>query len=95
MKKTVLRKYARLIAEIGINVKKGQEVIVRADLDQPEFVTYVVTECYKLGASKVTVEWDYQPLTKINTRYRTLSVLSKVENGKKKSSTTVLRRSPR
>lgn len=79
MKKTVLRKYARLIAEIGINVKKGQEVVVRADLDQPEFVTYVVTECYKLGAAKVMVEWDHQPLTKINTKYRSLSVLSKLE----------------
>lgn len=79
MKKTVLRKYARLIAEVGINVKKGQEVVIRAELDQPEFVTYVVTECYKLGAAKVMVEWDHQPLTKINTKYRSLSVLSKLE----------------
>ena len=53
MKKTVLRKYARLIAEMGVNVKKGQDVVIRAELDQPEFVSYVVTECYKLGAAKV------------------------------------------
>ena len=80
MKKTVLRKYARLIAEIGINVKKGQEVVVRADLDQPEFVSYVVTECYKLGAAKVMVEWNYQPLEKIHNRYRSLKTLSKIED---------------
>ena len=35
MKKTVLRKYAQLLVRCGINVQKGQEVLVYADLDQP------------------------------------------------------------
>ena len=61
MKKTVLREYARLIVRSGVNVQKGQEVIVYADLDQPEFVAMVVDEAYKAKAKKVTVEWDYQP----------------------------------
>ena len=34
MKKTVLREYARLIVRTGINVQKGQDVLVMADLDQ-------------------------------------------------------------
>ena len=42
MKKTVLREYARLIVRTGINVQKGQDVLVMADLDQPEFVKLVV-----------------------------------------------------
>ena len=46
MKKTVLRQYAKLIARIGVNVQKGQEVIIQAELDQPEFVQMVVQECY-------------------------------------------------
>ena len=62
MKKTVLREYAKLIVKSGINVQKGQEVIVYADLDQPEFVQMVVEEAYKCKAKKVTVEWNYQPL---------------------------------
>ncbi|MBR4895901.1 MAG: aminopeptidase, partial [Clostridia bacterium] len=41
MKKTVLRKYARLIAEAGVNVQHGQEVFIVAGLDQPEFVRMV------------------------------------------------------
>ena len=80
MKKTVLRKYARLIAEMGVNVKKGQDVVIRAELDQPEFVSYVVTECYKLGASKVMVDWNYQPLEKLHNRYRSVKTLSKIED---------------
>ena len=44
MKQTVLRQYARLIARAGINVQKGQEVIVQCALDQPRFVELVVDE---------------------------------------------------
>lgn len=79
MKKNVMQKYARLIARKGINVKKGQEVIVSASLDQPEFVKMVVEECYRAGASKVTVEWSYQPITKLHYRYRSLKTLSTFE----------------
>ena len=31
MKKTILRKYAQLIAKAGVNVQKGQEVFIYAD----------------------------------------------------------------
>ena len=79
MKKTVLRKYANLIAKTGANVKKGDEVMIYAELDQPEFVKMVCEECYKLGAKKVIVEWEYQPLTKINVKYRSLKTLSTIE----------------
>ena len=67
MKKSVLREYARLIVRCGINVQKGQEVLVYADLDQPDFVAMVVEACYKAKAKKVTVEWDYQPLQKLHS----------------------------
>ena len=42
MKKTVLREYAKLIVRVGANVQKGQDVVVNAGLDQPEFVKMVV-----------------------------------------------------
>ena len=56
MKKTVLRSYARLIARVGVNIQKGQEVMINCDLDQPKFVELLVDECYKAGARKVIVE---------------------------------------
>ena len=68
MKKTVLRSYAKLIAACGVNIQKGQEVFIQAELDQPEFVTMLVEECYKLKAKKVVVDWNYQPLAR--RRYR-------------------------
>ena len=79
MNKQRLRKYANLIAVCGVNVQKGQEVIISAELDQPEFVKMVVDECYKAGAKKVTVDWMYQPLTKSNVRYCSEKVLGSLD----------------
>lgn len=78
MKKTILRKYARLIAARGANVQKGQEVFIDAGLDQPEFVQMLVEECYRLGASRVVVDWSYQPLEKLHVRHQSLKTLSEL-----------------
>ena len=78
MKKTVLREYAKLIVRCGVNIQKGQEVVIYADLDQPEFVQMVVEEAYKAKAKKVVVEWSYQPLEKIHVRYQSVKTLGTV-----------------
>ena len=83
MKKTVLREYAKLIVRSGINVQKGQDVLVYAGLDQPEFVQMVVEECYKAKAREVTVFWDYQPLQKIHTRYQSVKTMGTVTEWQK------------
>ena len=80
MKKSVLRAYARLIARTGVNIQKGQEVFIAADLDQPEFVAMLADECYKCKAKKVVVDWNYQPLQKLHVRHRSLTTLSRVED---------------
>ena len=79
MKKTILREYARLIVRSGVNVQKGQDVLIYADLDQPEFVQMVVEEAYKAKARKVTVNWNYQPLQKLHVRYQSVKTLGTVE----------------
>jgi len=83
MKKTVLREFAKLIVRCGVNVQKGQEVMIHADLDQPEFVQMVVEEAYKAKAKKVTVEWNYQPLAKIHVRYQNVKTLGNVPEWQK------------
>ncbi len=83
MKQTVLRNYARLIARVGANIQKGQDVLIFCGLDQPKFVQLLVDECYKAGARKVKVEFDYQPLFKLDVRHQTVTTLSKVEEWEK------------
>ena len=83
MKQTILRKYARLIARVGANIQKGQDVIIGCDLDQPKFVELLVDECYKAGARKVKVEFDYQPLEKLHVRHQSVTTMARVEEWEK------------
>ncbi len=83
MNQTILRKYARLIARVGVNIQKGQDVLIFCGLDQPKFVQLLVDECYKAGARKVKVEFDFQPLYKLDVRHQTVTSLAKVEEWEK------------
>lgn len=80
MKKTVLRKYARLIAAMGGHVCKGQDVQIIASIEQPEFVRILAEECYRLGAKKVMVEFGYQPLKKLDMQKQSVTTLCKIED---------------
>ena len=79
MDKNTMRDYAGLIAVMGANIQKGQECVINAELDQPEFVTMLAEECYKAGAARVTVEWTHQPITKLHAAYQSEEKLGRVE----------------
>ena len=79
MEEKLLRDYARLIACQGGHVVKGDIVWINAGLDQPDFVTMVVEECYKAGAKDVTVYWNHDPVTKLAYKYETVSSLADVK----------------
>lgn len=78
MEQKLLQDYARLIAQVGGHVGKGEEVWIYASLDEPEFTYMVVEECYKAGAKKVEVIFDYDQLAKLHYKYMTLGNLSKI-----------------
>ena len=80
MKKSVLKEYAKLVIRTGVNLQKGQTLIVHAGLDQPEFVQMVVEEAYKAKAKEVIVEWSYQPLTKTHVRYQSVKTMAEVKD---------------
>lgn len=73
-----LKGYAELIARVGANIQKGQDVVISAELDQPEFVEWLVEECYKAGAAEVRVEWTHQPLKLLHVQYQSTERLGSV-----------------
>ena len=73
-----IEKYAKVVANIGVRVQKGEEVWVYAGLDQPEFVYMVVEECYKAGAKHVEVVFSYDALAKLTTKYETVNSLARI-----------------
>lgn len=70
-----LKNYAELIVRLGANVQKGQKVIVRIAVDQYEFAHLLVEECYKAGASRVTVDWDDAAKSRLDYSYADEEVL--------------------
>jgi len=76
MDKKLLQDYARLIVEMGVRVTKGEEVVINANLDQPDFITMLVEYCYKAGAKRVMVMWNHNPIDKLNYKYQTIGTLS-------------------
>ena len=73
MNKTILKNYAKLIARVGVNVQKGQDVNITANVNDEYFVKYVVEECYKAGARKVTIDWVSDISDKLAYKYRMLN----------------------
>ena len=78
MKRSTIKKYAKLIVRIGANVQKGQSVVVSCSVDQADFCALVVDECYKAGAKYVTVNWSYDKVTRLHYRNESIRTLSTV-----------------
>ena len=80
MKKSDLRKYARLIVRVGANVQKGQPVVISSHVNDAYFTKLVVEEAYKAKASQVTVDWHCDEITKLTYKYAKVEVLKEVPN---------------
>lgn len=57
MNENMLMQYARLVAGVGINVQKGQTVVVRCPVDCAAFGRILNQACFELGARDVVMEW--------------------------------------
>lgn len=60
-----LDKYASLAVEIGVNVQRGQTMIVMAPLLAAPFVRKVVKRAYELGAKNVHIDWSDEEVTRL------------------------------
>ncbi|MEH7544465.1 MULTISPECIES: aminopeptidase [Bacillaceae] len=65
--KKSLEKYAELAVKVGVNIQKGQTLVVNATLEAAEFVRLVVKKAYETGALNVIVNWNDDIVTR--TKY--------------------------
>ena len=52
-----LEEYAHLVIEIGLNVQKGQIVIINSPIECAEFARLCVKAAYEVGARQVVMNW--------------------------------------
>ncbi|MGX7058787.1 aminopeptidase [Vagococcus humatus] len=55
---TYLDKYAKLIVETGVNVRKNHTVVLRIAVDQVVLARKIVKEAYQHGAKQVILQWS-------------------------------------
>ena len=78
MKKSLIKKYARVIANKGIGLREGQQVVVNAPVSAYEFVELLVEELYKCKASRVEVQWSDAAIMKAKYKYESEETLKEL-----------------
>lgn len=59
-----LEKYAELAVKVGINIQKGQTLVVRAPIFALDLVRLVAKKAYENGAKHVHVDWSDEQITR-------------------------------
>lgn len=80
MKKSMLKKYANLLINKGVALKKGQVLYLTINVDQSEFAEIITKEAYKAGAKKVYIFWNDDAINKLSYKYQSIDTLSKFED---------------
>jgi aminopeptidase len=75
---TMYQKMARLAVRRGVNVQKGQPLVITASVRDHAFVERCVKEGYEAGASYVDVEWMDQKIRKLDYQYQSLKTLENI-----------------
>ena len=83
MNKSILRKYARLIVKMGVNIQKGQGAIIMTETAQAEFALLVADEAYKAGAKWIDMQWMNQEFDKLQLRKESVKTLTNIPEWQK------------
>ena len=75
MNEKVLRKYAQLGVVMGVNLQKGQTLIVNTSVEAKDFTRMVVEEAYKAGADKVIVNWNDDYISRMHYENQSVETL--------------------
>lgn len=74
----LLNKYAKLAIQTGVNVQKGQTLLIQAKAEHVEFVRLCVDEAYKAGAKEVIVKLNDDYISKMHYEYQDIETLTDI-----------------
>lgn len=73
----ILNEYAKLCVKVGINLQKGQPLVINSPVEGAEFVRLVAKHAYEAGAKQVHVNWNDEALTKMKYENAPMEVFEK------------------
>lgn len=84
-----LKKYAKLIIEVGVNIQKGQYLMISSPIEGAYFARELVTCAYEAGAKRVYVDYQDEELTKITYRHASEEALEEYPKWKADANTSL------
>jgi len=75
---TQLAKYAQLTLRFGVNIQKGQTLVISSSIENADFVRLTVKRAYEMGARKVHVYWTDDETTLIELQHAKEDSLTEV-----------------
>ena len=78
MNKKMIKKYAELVVKKGINVQKGQTVLLNTSVYAIEMTRACVEEAYKAGAKEVVVNYRDEYVSRANYEYQDVDTLTNI-----------------
>jgi aminopeptidase len=76
----MLEKYADVTIKVGLNLQKGQRLMIQSIIEDAPFVRKVVESAYKSGAVYVDVLWTDERLTRIRFEQADPESLTEIPN---------------
>ncbi len=73
-----LKQYAKLAVEIGVNLQKGQPLMIMSLVETADFARLLVESAYEAGASEVIVRWSDEKIARMKIQYESKEVLAVV-----------------
>lgn len=80
MNSNLLRKYAKLGVVMGVNLQKGQTLIVNTSVEGKDLARMVVEEAYKVGAKEVIVNWSDDLISRMHYEHQDVETLCNIPN---------------
>lgn len=65
MEQELLKKYARLVVRVGVNLQDDQMLVINSPLECAEFARLIAAEAFAAGAHDVVVSWGDEELARI------------------------------
>ena len=73
-----LQNYARLAVRIGVNLQKGQELVVSIPVECAEFARLVTKEAYDAGAKRVKIKWADDTIARLNMERQDIETVQEI-----------------
>jgi len=73
-----LREYAQLLIRVGLNVRRGQTLVISAPVECADFARLCAREAYDAGCREVVMNWHDDALTRMKYLYAADGVFDEV-----------------